>query len=167
MTMHIPLEEDGVKQQSRSSVGVAPHVTLAATTLAAIVLGLTLARPHLHSVFLHANEARAVADLLEYSAAADELGGVEIPMPERLADPRRWPGPDLGHAALHRRFLLPVRNGYRFEFRGGADVFTYRAVPVISGRTGWRSFLYDSQRHRVREFGAGESLPNDRLIGSP
>lgn len=150
------------RSASNSSVRVGLHVTLAATALAAIVLVLTLARPQLHSVFLHANEAQAVADLLEFSAAADELAGlVGIPTPERLADPRRSSEP--GRTNLHRRFLLPVRNGYRFEFRGSADVFTYRAAPVIPGRTGRRSFLYDSQTHRVREFGASESLPNGHI----
>ena len=112
-------------------------------TLAATLGVWSAARPHLLAVSLRANEAQAVADLLEFAEGEDLYrvsGFDEAGAPDALADPRRSPLP--GQTFVHPRFLWPVRNGYRFVFH--ASPFSYVALPAIPGRTGQRSFLYDA-----------------------
>ena len=155
------------------------HVALA-VTLVAIVASLTRARPYLLAVSLDANEAQAVADLLEFgdAEARFSLGFGGFGSPESLADPLR--APMVGLTMAHPRFLSPVRNGYRFVFRGEtwsasappaavstgrSPSFTYVAVPVLPGRTGQRSFMYESRGGVVHaRTDGGDPRPLDPIV---
>jgi hypothetical protein len=145
---------------------VLAHVALAAAALAATLGVWSVARPDLLAVSLHANEAQAVADLLEFAEGEDLFrasGFGEAGAPAVLADPRRSLLP--GQTFVHPRFLWPVRNGYRFVFH--ASPFAYVALPAVPGRTGQRSFLYDGAGRVVHARSDGlEPRVEDPVVAS-
>ena len=158
------------------------HVAISAFTLLVIGAGLAVARPHLLALSLQANEAQAVADLLEFGDAEDRFatGFGAYGAPESLADPRRSPLP--GVTMAHPRFLSPVRNGYRFVFQGDTpsarsplaavtsrtfQSYTYVAFPVVPARTGQRSFMYESQGRVVHaRTDGGDPRPLDPIVAT-
>ena len=137
---------------------------IALAAIVAIVATLIVKRDDLHAISVHANEEQAIADLIEFGSVqiqfAMYVGGGYGTL-RMLSDPQSPPN-DGGRTIAHRRFLWPVRNGYRFVLRPGpADPnipmltpgtlrsFTYIAYPIMADAPGARSFLYDSNRSMI------------------
>ena len=158
------------------------HGGAAALVVVVVVGGLLLARPTLKAVAIQSNEDQALSDLVEFAAAEvtfrAAFGG--FGGPAVLSDPQ-WP-PAGGAAIGHRRFLWPVRNGYRFVFRSGRPdgpfapmpqaselpSFTYIAFPLVPDETGRRSFMFDSVDGAVHaRADGGEPRRLDPVLARP
>jgi hypothetical protein len=143
------------------------------------VVGFLLIQPSLERAQMKANQELAIRELQEFHRAswmfAGELniGGL-VPL-EILANPERHPIKDKLYLSPH--FLLSVRNGYRFEFRGqkvaykapiqpSYESYVYFAQPLIPGKTGIRSFAIFASGRTVYTRSDGE-IPtlDDETIG--
>ena len=143
------------------------HRTLIITIVASgfVLSGLTGTVSWLKKKQRLANEELAVADLLEFGretqVLAFDLNGRGYVAPRTLVRPSETqPSVQL----IHSRFLLKVRNGYRFEFKGfdpepppgrywpiepAYQSFTYTATPLRPGVSGLRMFTLSSETMEV------------------
>lgn len=105
---------------------------------------LFVRQPHIAGAALAAGELRsfAAAQHAYAAAAGDEFGRIECLVSPRPPCPAASAKP-----FLDRRFLEPVRAGYRFELRlgpPGSRGFVYAALPVTSEPGATRALCIDA-----------------------